>query len=152
MVYGRNLKGQEYGGMYCAVLTINSFVVSAGIIRVFGQEIAEIPLVATSMANHGKGYFQLLFSCIEKLLAFLNVKNIVLPAAEEAESIWTDKFGFKKLRPDQLSEYRKSCCQMVIFQGTSMLQKEVPTDQLVSSIERAELYKLMNQGRSYFLE
>ncbi|MBA0734744.1 hypothetical protein Gogos_018638, partial [Gossypium gossypioides] len=151
MVYGRNLKGQEYGGMYCAVLTINSFVVSAGIIRVFGQEIAEIPLVATSMANHGKGYFQLLFSCIEKLLAFLNVKNIVLPAAEEAESIWTDKFGFKKLRPDQLSEYRKSCCQMVIFQGTSMLQKEVPTDQLVSSIERTELYKHMNQGRSYFL-
>ncbi|KHG09509.1 Chromodomain-helicase-DNA-binding 4 [Gossypium arboreum] len=152
MVYGRNLKGQEYGGMYCAVLTINSFVVSAGIIRVFGQEIAEIPLVATSIANHGKGYFQLLFSCIEKLLAFLNVKNIVLPAAEEAESIWTDKFGFKKLRPDQLSEYRKSCCQMVIFQGTSMLQKEVPTDQLVSSIERTELYKHMNQGRSYFLE
>lgn len=52
-----------------------------------------------------QGYFQLLFSCIEKLLAFLNVKNIVLPAAEEAESIWTDKFGFKKLRPDQVCEY-----------------------------------------------
>ncbi|KAK8315489.1 hypothetical protein V6Z12_D01G245800 [Gossypium hirsutum] len=152
MVYGRNLKGQEYGGMYCAVLTINSFVVSAGIIRVFGQEIAEIPLVATSIANHGKGYFQLLFSCIEKLLAFLNVKNIILPAAEEAESIWTDKFGFKKLRPDQLSEYRKSCCQMVIFQGTSMLQKEVPIHQLISSIERRELYEHLNQGRSDFLE
>ncbi|KAG4215959.1 hypothetical protein ERO13_A01G212000v2 [Gossypium hirsutum] len=152
MVYGRNLKGQEYGGMYCAVLTINSFVVSAGIIRVFGQEIAEIPLVATSIANHGKGYFQLLFSCIEKLLAFLNVKNIILPAAEEAESIWTDKFGFKKLRPDQLSEYRKSCCQMVIFQGTSMLQKEVPIHQLISSIERRELYEHLNQGISDFLE
>ncbi|PPR88523.1 hypothetical protein GOBAR_AA32166 [Gossypium barbadense] len=152
MVYGRNLKGQEYGGMYCAVLTINSIVVSAGIIRVFGQEIAEIPLVATSIANHGKGYFQLLFSCIEKLLAFLNVKNIILPAAEEAESIWTDKFGFKKLRPDQLSEYRKSCCQMVIFQGTSMLQKEVPIHQLISSIERRELYEHLNQGISDFLE
>ncbi|XWS66795.1 hypothetical protein CRYUN_Cryun05aG0231400 [Craigia yunnanensis] len=140
MVYGRNLKGQEYGGMYCAVLTINSFVVSAGIIRVFGQKVAELPLVATSIANHGKGYFQLLFSCIEKLLAFLNVKNIVLPAAEEAESIWTDKFGFKKLRPDQLSEYKKSCCQMVIFKGTSMLQKEVPPCRVVNSTEPTELY------------
>ncbi|KAE8679392.1 Acyl-CoA N-acyltransferase with RING/FYVE/PHD-type zinc finger domain isoform 4 [Hibiscus syriacus] len=126
MVYGRNLKGQEFGGMYCAVLTINSFVVSAGIIRVFGQEIAELPLVATSIANRGKGYFQLLFTCIEKLLAFLNVKNILLPAAEEAESIWIDKFGFKKLGLDQLREYKRSCCQMVIFQGTSMLQREVP--------------------------
>ncbi|XWS55912.1 hypothetical protein CRYUN_Cryun09bG0040800 [Craigia yunnanensis] len=140
MVYGRNLKGQEYGGMYCAVLTINSFVVSAGIIRVFGQEIAELPLVATSFANHGMGYFQLLFSCIEKLLAFLNVKNIVIPAAEEAESIWTDKFGFKKLRPDQLSEYKKSCCQMVIFKGTSMLQKEIPPCRVVNNTEPTELY------------
>ncbi|XVE96561.1 hypothetical protein REPUB_Repub02eG0233200 [Reevesia pubescens] len=140
MVYGRNLKGQEYGGMYCAVLTINSFVVSAGIIRVFGQEIAELPLVATSIGNHGKGYFQLLFSCIQKLLSFLNVKNIVLPAAEEAESIWTDKFSFKKLRPDQLSEYKKSCCQMVIFQGTSMLQKEVPSCQVFNSMEPTDLY------------
>ncbi|XP_022742168.1 uncharacterized protein LOC111293619 isoform X2 [Durio zibethinus] len=140
MVYGRNLKGQEYGGMYCAVLTINSYVVSAGIIRVFGQEIAELPLVATSFANRGKGYFQLLFSCIEKLLAFLNVKNIVLPAAEEAESIWTDKFGFKKLRPDQLSEYKKSCCQMVIFKGTSMLQKQVSPCPVINSTEPTELY------------
>ncbi|XVF76337.1 hypothetical protein PTKIN_Ptkin13bG0258300 [Pterospermum kingtungense] len=131
MVYGRNLKGQEYGGMYCAVLTINSFVVSAGIVRVFGQEIAELPLVATSKANHGKGYFQLLFSCIERMLAFLNIKNIVLPAAEEAESIWTNKFGFKKLRPDE----------MVVFQGTSMLQKEVPPGRAVNSTEEpTELY------------
>ncbi|XP_059428376.1 uncharacterized protein LOC132162134 [Corylus avellana] len=73
-----------------------------------------------------QGYFQILFSCIEKLLAFLNVKSIVLPAAVEAESIWTDhKFGFERMKPDQLSKYRRSCCQMVTFKGTSMLQKMV---------------------------
>ncbi|THF99890.1 hypothetical protein TEA_021120 [Camellia sinensis var. sinensis] len=101
MVYGRNIRGQDFGGMYCAVLTVNSFVVSAGIFRVFGQEIAELPLVATCNSNQGKGYFQILFSCIEKLLAFLNVKSLVLPAAYEAESIWTNKFGFEKIPPDQ---------------------------------------------------
>ncbi|KAM6593063.1 hypothetical protein CsatA_000766 [Cannabis sativa] len=126
MVYGRNVRGQEFGGMYCAILMVNSTVVSAGLLRVFGQEIAELPLVATSNSNHGKGYFQLLFSCIEKLLAFLNVRSIVLPAAEEAESIWTDKFGFTKIRPDQLINYRRVCYQMVTFKGTSMLQKRVP--------------------------
>ncbi|GMI84757.1 hypothetical protein like AT2G36720 [Hibiscus trionum] len=140
MVYGRNLKGQEYGGMYCAVLTVNSFVVSAGIIRVFGQSIAELPLVATSIANRGKGYFQLLLTCIEKVLAFLNVKNILLPAAEEAESIWIDKFGFKKLGVDQFREYKRSCCQMVMFQGTSMLQKEVPPGGGFINTEPTELY------------
>ncbi|KAH9671017.1 PHD-type domain-containing protein [Citrus sinensis] len=133
MVYGRNLRGQEFGGMYCAILTVNSSVVSAGILRVFGQEVAELPLVATSKINHGKGYFQLLFACIEKLLSFLRVKSIVLPAAEEAESIWTDKFGFKKIDPELLSIYRKRCSQLVTFKGTSMLQKRVPACRIGSS-------------------
>lgn len=131
MVYGRNVRGQEFGGMYCAILMVNSTVVSAGIIRVFGRDFAELPLVATSNSNHGKGYFQLLFSCIEKLLAFLNVQSLVLPAAEEAESIWTEKFGFTKIRPDQLINYRKICYQMVTFKGTSMLQKKVPECRVV---------------------
>ncbi|XP_044495262.1 uncharacterized protein LOC123218096 isoform X2 [Mangifera indica] len=138
MVYG-NMRGQEFGGMYCAVLTVNSSVVSAGILRVFGQEVAELPLVATSKINHGKGFFQLLFTCIEKLLAFLHVKSIVLPAAEEAESIWTRKFGFQYMDPEQLSIYRKSCFQMVSFKGTSMLRKEVSACRIVnSSTEPAE--------------
>ncbi|XP_068341219.1 uncharacterized protein [Pyrus communis] len=133
MVYGRNVRSQEFGNMYCAILMVNSTVVSAGIIRVFGHEVAELPLVATSNGNHGKGYFQLLFSCIEKLLAFLNVKSIVLPAAEEAESIWTDKFGFTKMKPEQLTTYRRTCYQMVTFKGTSMLHKRVPECRVVST-------------------
>jgi hypothetical protein len=32
----------------------SSSVVSAGILRVFGREVAELPLVATSNGNHGK--------------------------------------------------------------------------------------------------
>ncbi|KAF3441774.1 hypothetical protein FNV43_RR15689 [Rhamnella rubrinervis] len=138
MVYGRNVRGQEFGGMYCAILMVNSTVVSAGILRVFGREIAELPLVATSIANHGKGYFQILFSCIEKLLAFLNVKSLVLPAAEEAESIWTDRFGFTKIKPDQLINYRKICYQMVTFKGTSMLQKKVQECRVINSESRQE--------------
>ena len=50
-----------------------------------------------------QGYFQLLFSCIEKLMAFLKIRSLVLPAADEAESIWTEKFGFKKISHDQVS-------------------------------------------------
>ncbi|CAI0469317.1 unnamed protein product [Linum tenue] len=107
------------------LMVYGSFVVSAGILRVFGQEVAELPLVATNKTNHGKGYFQLLFSCIEKLLSLLNVQSLVLPAAEEAKSIWTQKFGFERIEPDQLIRYRKNFCQMVCFEGTSMLHKPV---------------------------
>ena len=52
-----------------------------------------------------QGYFQLLYSCIEKLLAFLNVKRFVLPATDEAKSIWTEKFGFNKIPEEQVCKW-----------------------------------------------
>ncbi|XVF46788.1 hypothetical protein PTKIN_Ptkin03bG0056400 [Pterospermum kingtungense] len=109
-------------------------VVSAGIFRIFGQEVAEIPLVATSTECQGQGYFQCLFTCLEKLLGFLNVKNLVLPAADEAESIWTNKFGFSKINQEELNKYKRDY-QMMIFQGTSILQKPIPGIRLISKSE-----------------
>ncbi|KAJ8570706.1 hypothetical protein K7X08_037678 [Anisodus acutangulus] len=124
MVYGRNISGQEFGGMYCIVLIVKSVVVSAGLLRIFGQEVAELPLVATSRENQGKGYFQALFGCIEILLSSMHVKNLVLPAAEEAESIWTNKLGFRKMTDERYLKYSRDF-QLTIFKGTSMLEKEV---------------------------
>ncbi|CAH9138178.1 unnamed protein product [Cuscuta epithymum] len=124
MVYGKNFKDQDFGGMLCAVLLVNSTIVSAGVIRIFGKELAELPLVATRLDCQGKGYFQSLFSCIASLLKSLGVKSLVLPAAEEAESIWTKKFGFNKMTPEELKQYRKSY-QVMIFHGTAMLQKQI---------------------------
>ncbi|XP_048236165.1 uncharacterized protein LOC8269385 isoform X2 [Ricinus communis] len=125
MVYGRNISGQEFGGMYCVLLLVKNVVVSAGLLRIFGRDVAELPLVATSREHQGKGYFQALFSCIERLLCSLNVVKLVLPAAEEAESIWTRRFGFRKMTEEQLSQYTREL-QLTIFKGTSMLEKEVP--------------------------
>ncbi|CAL5357836.1 unnamed protein product [Camellia sinensis] len=101
MVCGRNISGQEFGGMYCVILIVKS-VVSVGLLRIFGREVAELPLVATSGENQRKGYFQALFSCIESLLYSLNVENLVLPVAEEAESIWTKKLGFRKMSDERV--------------------------------------------------
>ncbi|XP_010505340.1 PREDICTED: uncharacterized protein LOC104782177 isoform X1 [Camelina sativa] len=126
MVYGRNISGQEFGGMYCLVLIVNSLVVSAALLRIFGQQVAELPIVATSREYQGRGYFQGLYACVENLLSSLNVENLVLPAAEEAESIWTKKFGFTRMAEQQLLEYQKEV-QLTIFKGTSMLEKKVPT-------------------------
>ncbi|KAI7991110.1 Increased DNA methylation 1, partial [Camellia lanceoleosa] len=91
MVYGRNVRDQEFGGIYCAILLVNSTIVSAGIIRIFGEEVAELPL----------GYFQVLFSRIENLLGYLKVRTLVLPAGDGAESLWTNRFGFSKISEDE---------------------------------------------------
>ncbi|KAH9660468.1 PHD-type domain-containing protein [Citrus sinensis] len=105
-------------------------VVSAGIFRIFGQELAELPLVATSNDCQGQGYFQSLFCCIEKLLGFLNVKTLVLPSASEAQAIWTNKFGFSMMTEEEQNKYRNDY-PLMIFQGTSMLQKPVPKCRIV---------------------
>ncbi|XP_009140837.2 uncharacterized protein LOC103864815 isoform X1 [Brassica rapa] len=125
MLYGRKSKGQDFSGMYCTMLTVDGVIVSVGIFRVFGSELAELPLVATSRDCQGQGYFQCLFDCIERLLGSLNVKHLVLPAADEAKSIWTDKFGFTKMTEEEMKEYRRDFSVMV-FHGTSMLRKTVP--------------------------
>ncbi|KAF3455153.1 hypothetical protein FNV43_RR05601 [Rhamnella rubrinervis] len=122
MLNGSNVKGQshDFSRMYCAILTVNGSVVSAGMFRIYGSEVAELPLVATSAQCQGQGYFQTLFACIERFLAFLNVKNLVLPAADEAESIWTKKFGFAKLAQDQINNRKEA----VEFLGSLKLEKE----------------------------
>ncbi|XP_062120516.1 uncharacterized protein LOC133834783 [Humulus lupulus] len=89
------------------VMVYGSIVVSAGLLRIFGREVVELPIVAITREHQGKGYFQVLFSCTEKLLVSLNVEKIVLPAAEEVESIWTNKFGFTKMNDDRLSNYMR---------------------------------------------
>ncbi|XP_006656529.2 uncharacterized protein LOC102707973 [Oryza brachyantha] len=143
MVYGRSVRDQDYTGMHCAVLTVGNTVVSAGLFRVMGSEIAELPLVATSRDSQGLGYFQALFSCIERLLASLKVKHFVLPAADEAESIWTQRFGFVKITQDELREYLKGG-RTTVFQGTSTLHKLVPNGNASSvntALEGAESMK-----------
>ncbi|XP_020549540.1 uncharacterized protein LOC105161480 [Sesamum indicum] len=63
MVYGSNIRGQDFGGLYCAILTVNSIVVSAGIIRIFGQDMAELPLAATRTGYQGKVSSNLCYKC-----------------------------------------------------------------------------------------
>ncbi|XP_074588899.1 uncharacterized protein LOC141844801 isoform X1 [Curcuma longa] len=131
MVYGRSVKGQDFAGMYCPVLIVGSCVVSAGLLRFLGRDVAELPLVATSREHQSQGYFQSLFSCIESFLASLGVRRIVLPAAEEAESIWTNKFGFTKISTDQLEAYLQGA-HATSFHGTTMLCKSISVSMFLS--------------------
>ncbi|XP_062233871.1 uncharacterized protein LOC133931052 isoform X2 [Phragmites australis] len=128
MVGGRRPKdgmpGQDYSGMYCVVLTLGSSVVSAALLRVMGGDVAELPLVATSQILQGLGYFQALFSCIERMLTSLKIKHFVLPAAHEAEGIWMKKFGFSRIPQEQLEAYLNGA-HLTIFHGTSNLYKAV---------------------------
>jgi N-acetylglutamate synthase-like GNAT family acetyltransferase len=110
--------------MHCVVLKCNDKVVCTAVIRVFGRQLAEVPLVATSLEHQGQGHCKALFLSIERLLGVLRVDRVVLPAAEGAEGIWLNKFGFSKMANDQVQRYRSNF-QLMIFSGSSMLEKEI---------------------------
>ncbi|KAF9587921.1 hypothetical protein IFM89_006175 [Coptis chinensis] len=48
-----SIKAQDFGGMYCAVLAVNSTVVTVATLPIFEPEIAEIPLVVATSDNQG---------------------------------------------------------------------------------------------------
>ncbi|KAK1429444.1 hypothetical protein QVD17_11653 [Tagetes erecta] len=126
MIYGQKMGASDFAGMHCAMLLAESKVITAVLFRVFGHETAELPIVATSQQYKRKGYFKLFFTCFERLLSFLKVKKLVVPAAKEAKSMWTKKFGFRRITPLERTEYRNKQTAMVAFSDTCLLEKDVP--------------------------
>ncbi|BFI06614.1 hypothetical protein MPTK1_2g04330 [Marchantia polymorpha subsp. ruderalis] len=124
MVHSRSIRDQDFGGMHCVVLKRNDEVVTAALVRIFGRQFAELPLVATRAGSHGQGYCKALILSIERLLGVLNVERLVLPAAEGAEGIWVNKFGFSQLSDEESRRFRSEV-QMMIFKGSSLLKKVI---------------------------
>ncbi|KAH7690560.1 Histone acetyltransferase protein [Dioscorea alata] len=97
IVFGKSTRDHDFCGIYCAILIVESSVVSAGILRVLGGQVAELPLIATRRESQGQGFLRLLFNAMERMLAVAKVKHFVIPATTEAESIWINKFGFSRV-------------------------------------------------------
>ncbi|XP_076938160.1 increased DNA methylation 1-like [Bidens hawaiensis] len=129
MTYGTEIAGSDFAGVHCFILTIGPKVVTAGLFRVLGHDVAELPIVATGQQYQGQGHFKVFFRCFERLLSQLNVKKLVVPAAEEVIAMWCNKFGLRKVTPIEQNEYMQKHTSMVAFTGTSLLEKEVPEGQ-----------------------
>ncbi|WJX21227.1 hypothetical protein P8452_10687 [Trifolium repens] len=124
MILGKNLEDQDLSGFYCAVLTVGRSVVSAALFRVLGSQIAEVPLVATSIKHDGKGYFQCLFGCIERFLASLGVDSFVLHACQQAKPMWIRKFRFSKLGKSEIKHLKRNY-KLISLERTELLRKPV---------------------------
>lgn len=57
----------------------------------------------------------------------MDVQNLVLPAAEDAESIWTKKLGFRKMSEERVSEF----CDSGLMQIKNIYLPYVFLDKLV---------------------
>ncbi|CAL9056927.1 unnamed protein product, partial [Musa banksii] len=123
MVHAEDVAGKLLGGVYCTIITVKSVIISAGLFRVFGRNVAELPLVVTHEKYRGKGYFRVLFSLVERVLYHLEVDHLIVPASKEVQSLWKDKLGFVEMAEERahLKDY-----PLVMFETTTMLEKAVP--------------------------
>ena len=58
-----------------------------------------------------QGFCKALMTTIERLLGVLSVDRLVLPTAKNAESIWINKFGFRRMEDQQV----KHLPNMLVF-------------------------------------
>ncbi|KAM0822699.1 hypothetical protein ACQ4PT_071342 [Festuca glaucescens] len=120
---------KDFRGVYCAVLTTSSkLVLSAAILKVRTEEVAELVLVATHPEYRNKGYFRLLLRQIEAHLTALNVRLLTAPVDPEMASIWSKKLGFTVLT----NEEKESLLEkhpLVMFQDLTLMQKPLASKQ-----------------------
>ncbi|CAK9222694.1 unnamed protein product [Sphagnum troendelagicum] len=124
MVHSRSMKDHNFEGIFCVVLKRNDKVVSTALFRIFGRHLAEVPIVATSLAHQGQGHCKALMLTIERLLGVMSVERLILPAAKGKESLWIDKFGFTQMNDLQLKKLQAET-QIMVFSGLSMLEKAI---------------------------
>ncbi|CAM0872544.1 unnamed protein product [Alopecurus aequalis] len=120
---------KDFRGMYCAVLTTKSkLVLSAAILKVRTEEVAELVLAATHHECRKKGYFRLLLRQIEAHLSALNVRLLTAPVDPEMVSIWSKRLGFTILS-DEEKEALLERQPLVMFQDLTLMQISLATKQ-----------------------
>ncbi|KAG5615979.1 hypothetical protein H5410_015803 [Solanum commersonii] len=97
----------NFQGFYTVLLERNDEVITVATVRIYGEKVAEVPLVATRFQYRRLGMCRILMNELEKgaegrvvakdvsnKLMELGVERLVLPAAPTVLNTWTISFGF----------------------------------------------------------
>mmetsp|Transcript_13830 Transcript_13830/g.39159 ORF Transcript_13830/g.39159 Transcript_13830/m.39159 type:complete len:924 (+) Transcript_13830:273-3044(+) len=133
MVASGTFREWDYSGMHCLLLMMDGVPVVAGIFRVFGQRMAELPLIATHKEYRRQGLARKLLDAFVSVLSEAGVGRLCLPAARETVSTWQEGFGFIPMEPKDM-EWAASELRMLRFPGTEGLQLEVIPGALGSNL------------------
>nr|TKW36674.1 hypothetical protein SEVIR_2G455200v2 [Setaria viridis] len=118
------LRRLQFRGYYVVGLEKGGELVTVATLRVYGNKVAELPLVGTRFAHRRQGMLRLLMTELEKMLARdLGVHRLVLPAVPELLRMWTGSMGFRAMTHSDKLEVADHT--ILCFQGTTMCQKSL---------------------------
>ncbi|KAL6657289.1 hypothetical protein ACP70R_005069 [Stipagrostis hirtigluma subsp. patula] len=115
------LRRLNFRGYYMIGLEKGGELITVGTLRVYGNKVAELPLVGTRFAHRRQGMCHLLMNELEKMLCALGVERLVLPAVPELLQTWTGSFGFRVMTHSDKLEIAEHT--ILSFQGTTMCHK-----------------------------
>lgn len=116
-----NLNRLNFRGFYTVLLERNDELITVANVRVFGDKVAEIPLVGTRFLFRRLGMCKILMDELEKQLMKLGVERLVLPAVPSMLDTWINGFGFSKLTDAEKMQYLDRT--FLDFPGTIKCQK-----------------------------
>ncbi|KAM3373958.1 putative protein isoform X2 [Capsicum galapagoense] len=111
----------NFKGFYTVLLERNDELITVAVVRVYGEKVAELPLVATQFKYRRLGMCRILMKELEKKLVELGVERLVLPAVRDVLNTWTTKFGFSVVERSERADFFDYT--LLDFQGTVLCQK-----------------------------
>ncbi|KAM0887421.1 hypothetical protein ACQ4PT_029067 [Festuca glaucescens] len=117
------LRRLNFRGFYVVGIEKDGELITVGTLRVYGDKVAELPLVGTRFAHRRQGMCHLLMNNLEKLLGELGVERLVLPAVPELLQTWTESFGFQAMSQSGSDKLEIAEHTILCFQGTTMCHK-----------------------------
>ncbi|KAF6253013.1 hypothetical protein COO60DRAFT_473197 [Scenedesmus sp. NREL 46B-D3] len=118
---------------YAVLLSQQARPVTAGLLDVYGQECAVLDLVATQMAEQGKGHCCAMLQALEGWLGpQLGVASLIAVCpADEPESIraWQHKFGFTQVKQQHLRQLLADVPPLNYYEESVLLSKQLPKQQ-----------------------
>ncbi|CAN0904029.1 Increased DNA methylation 1, partial [Linum grandiflorum] len=127
------LRRLDFSGFYTVILEKDDEVISVAALRVFGEEVAEVPLIGTGLQHRRCGLCRILMNVIEKKLVELGVQRLVVPAVPSLLNKWTGSFGFSRMTKDE--RILLVDCTLVEFEETIMCHKQLTAAPSGSEIE-----------------
>ncbi|XP_042510627.1 uncharacterized protein LOC122086021 isoform X2 [Macadamia integrifolia] len=122
---GSELNRLNFRGFYTVLLGRKDEVISAATFRVYGEKVAEVPLIGTRVQYRRLGMCRLLLNELEKKLMELGVERLLLPAVPQVLHAWTASFGFSKMADSERLKFLEYI--FLDFPDTSMCQKLLAT-------------------------
>jgi GNAT superfamily N-acetyltransferase len=124
MLHARAHGEWDYRNVHVLLLRRDGAPVAAATSKVFGPQLAELPLVATLADARRQGLARVLVDAYLGELAAAGVARLALPSAQSAVATWKGGFGFEDM-PDAEARLAVSQLRILVFPGTSVLWRPV---------------------------